>query len=42
MRVVYVSHSKEVGGAELSLGQYGWVLPFPDFITIDVEQWQLR
>ena len=25
-----------------SLGQYGWVLPFPDFITIDVERWQLR
>jgi hypothetical protein len=22
-------------------GQYGWVLPFPDFITIDVESWRL-
>ena len=22
--------------------QYGWVLPAPDFITIDVEGWQLR
>ena len=27
---------------KLSLSQYGWVLPFPDFITIDVERWQLR
>ncbi|HEY4845297.1 MAG TPA: hypothetical protein VII89_06355 [Candidatus Dormibacteraeota bacterium] len=27
---------------KMSLGQYGWVLPFPDFITIDVERWQLR
>jgi len=27
---------------KMSLGQYGWVLPFPDFITIDVEWWQLR
>jgi hypothetical protein len=27
---------------KISLGQYGWVLPFPDFITIDVEKWQLR
>ncbi|HKV32613.1 MAG TPA: hypothetical protein VJT14_16535 [Candidatus Dormibacteraeota bacterium] len=27
---------------KMSLGQYGWVLPFPDFITIDVEHWQLR
>jgi hypothetical protein len=27
---------------KISLGQYGWVLPFPDFITIDVERWQLR
>jgi len=27
---------------KLSLAQYGWVLPFPDFITIDVERWQLR
>ena len=27
---------------KISLGQYGWVLPFPDFITIDVEGWQLR
>jgi len=26
----------------MSLGQYGWVLPFPDFITIDMERWQLR
>jgi hypothetical protein len=25
-----------------SLQQYGWVLPFPDFITIDVESWHLR
>jgi hypothetical protein len=25
-----------------SLEQYGWVLPFPDFITIDVESWRLR
>jgi hypothetical protein len=25
-----------------SLQQYGWVLPFPDFITIDVESWRLR
>ena len=24
-----------------SLAQYGWVLPFPDFITIDVERWRL-
>jgi hypothetical protein len=22
--------------------QYGWVLPFPDVVTIDVEKWQLR
>jgi len=27
---------------KISLGQYGWVLPFPDFITIDVERWQLE
>jgi hypothetical protein len=27
---------------KLSLTQYGWVLPSPDFITIDVESWQLR
>jgi len=27
---------------KLSLAEYGWVLPFPDFITIDVERWQLR
>jgi len=27
---------------KMSFGQYGWVLPFPDFITIDVERWQLR
>jgi hypothetical protein len=27
---------------KMSLSQYGWVLPFPDFITIDVERWQLR
>jgi hypothetical protein len=27
---------------KMSLGQYGWVLPFPDFITIDVERWQLQ
>ncbi len=25
-----------------SLQQYGWVLPFPDFITIDVEKWRLQ
>jgi hypothetical protein len=25
-----------------SLQQYGWVLPFPDFITIDVESWRLH
>ncbi len=25
-----------------TLAQYGWVLPFPDFITIDVESWSLR
>jgi hypothetical protein len=24
-----------------ALQQYGWVLPFPDFITIDVERWRL-
>ena len=24
-----------------TIGQYGWVLPFPDFITIDVESWRL-
>jgi hypothetical protein len=22
--------------------QYGWVLPFPDFITLDVESWRLK
>jgi hypothetical protein len=27
---------------KLSLQRYGWVLPLPDFITIDVETWQLR
>ena len=27
---------------KLSLKQYGWVLPIPDFITIDVGRWQLR
>ncbi len=27
---------------KMSLAQYGWVLPFPDFITIDVERWQMR
>jgi hypothetical protein len=27
---------------KISFSQYGWVLPFPDFITIDVERWQLR
>ena len=27
---------------KISLGEYGWVLPFPDFITIDVEKWQLH
>lgn len=26
----------------MSLQEYKWVLPFPDFITIDVERWQLR
>ncbi len=25
-----------------SIQQYGWVLPLPDFITIDVESWRLR
>jgi hypothetical protein len=25
-----------------SIQEYGWVLPFPDFITIDVERWRLR
>jgi len=25
-----------------SIAQYGWVLPAPDFITIDVESWRLR
>jgi hypothetical protein len=25
-----------------SIQDYGWVLPFPDFITIDVEKWRLR
>jgi hypothetical protein len=25
-----------------SFQQYGWVLPFPDFITIDVGSWRLR
>ena len=27
---------------KMSLAQYGWVLPFPDFITIDVESWRMR
>jgi len=27
---------------KISLRQYGWALPFPDFITIDVESWRLR
>jgi len=27
---------------KLSLSQYGWVVPIPDFITIDVESWRLR
>jgi hypothetical protein len=27
---------------KMSLGQYGWVLPFPDVITIDIERWRLR
>src|SRR5207253_7879855 len=27
---------------KMTFGQYGWALPFPDFITIDVEHWQLR
>jgi len=27
---------------KISLSQYGWVLPFPDFITIDVESWKLQ
>ncbi len=26
---------------KMSLAQYGWVLPFPDFITIDVERWRM-
>jgi hypothetical protein len=25
-----------------SLAEYGWILPFPDFITIDVESWRLH
>jgi hypothetical protein len=27
---------------KISVQQYGWALPFPDFITIDVERWELR
>jgi hypothetical protein len=27
---------------KLTPTQYGWVLPFPDFITIDVEKWRLQ
>jgi len=27
---------------KLTPAQYGWVLPFPDFITIDVERWRLQ
>jgi len=27
---------------KLTPQQYGWVLPVPDFITIDVEMWRLR
>ena len=27
---------------KMSLAEYGWFLPFPDFITLDVEKWQLR
>ena len=27
---------------KLTPAQYGWVLPFPDFITIDVEKWRLQ
>lgn len=27
---------------KISLQQYGWILPFPDFITINVERWQLQ
>src|SRR3989441_646220 len=27
---------------KISLEQYGWVLPFPDFIIINVERWQLQ
>jgi hypothetical protein len=27
---------------KMSLSQYGWVLPLPDFITIDVEGWKLQ
>src|SRR5207302_4834320 len=27
---------------KMSPEQYGWVLPFPDFITIDVERWRMR
>ena len=26
---------------KLTPAEYGWVLPFPDFITIDVERWRL-
>lgn len=37
-RIAYTSKRR----VKMSLSQHGWVLPFPDFITIDVERWQLR
>ena len=37
-RIPYASKRR----VKLTPGQYGWVLPAPDFITIDVETWQLR
>jgi hypothetical protein len=37
-RVPYPSKRR----VKMSLAQYGWVLPFPDFITIDVESWRMR
>ena len=49
-RVANVVFEHEVSGGiaytskrrvKTSLDQYGWVLPFPDFITIDVEAWRL-
>lgn len=37
-RVPYTSKRR----VKLTPAQYGWVLPQPDFITIDVESWDLR